>query len=366
MASRLLARGLCALVVMACGLAFLPPSAYAQESSAAQRAKAREGQKKQAQQKQAQKKSPQKKAQPKPAPRKQPQQAPRKPQAKPVPQPPASAGPRASTDTESSITRPGDHNFGIQHGGLARTYRVRVPPNYNIATPAPLVVLLHGAAASADFQANESYYGLAAKADREGFIAVFPNAVNRAAAGRPGAWNVAGAPREQSVDDVGFIAQVVMNVFRQMSVDRGRIFAAGLSDGGTMVYRLACELPEMFKAVVSVGGSDNTRKCEPSGSVSVLHIHAKDDPQVAFASAPETAGKWAQLNGCTAQPRRVLEKDGAYCDAYSYCRGRADVQLCVTDKGGHSWPGGRTLRGGSTASQAISATDLIWEFFSRR
>jgi polyhydroxybutyrate depolymerase len=76
----------------------------------------------------------------------------------------------------------------------------------------------------------------------------------------------------------------------------------------------------------------------------------------------DTAARWAQLDGCAAQPRHILDKDGAYCEAYGYCRGQAQVQLCVTATGGHSWPGGKT-RG---ASQALSATDLMWEFFSRR
>jgi polyhydroxybutyrate depolymerase len=351
-----------AFVLAACGLALAPLPAAAQDSSAAQRAKAVDAKKKAVQKKPA----PNKKAQAKPAPKKKPPPAPKKAPPKPPPPQPQSAGPRASTDTESSITRPGDHNFSIQHGGLTRSYRVHVPPGYSMATPAPLVVLLHGSGAGADMQGNEAHYGLAAKSDREGFIAVFPTASSRSTAGRPGIWNAGGAAREQGPDDVGFVAQVVMNVFRQMSIDRGRIFAAGMSEGGTMAYRLACDLPGMFKAVASIGGSDNTRGCTPAAPVSVLHIHAKDDPQVAFASAPETASRWAQLNGCTAQPRRILEQNGAYCEAYAYCLGRAEVQLCATEQGGHSWPGGRPARGAPAASQALSATNLIWEFFSRR
>jgi polyhydroxybutyrate depolymerase len=39
------------------------------------------------------------------------------------------------------------------------------------------------------------------------------------------------------------------------------------------------------------------------------------------------------------------------------------VQLCVTDTGGHSWPGGSKARG-DAPSEAIRANDLMWEFFS--
>lgn len=79
-------------------------------------------------------------------------------------------------------------------------------------------------------------------------------------------------------------------------------------------------------------------------------------------SVTDTASKWAQLDGCAAQPRHILDKDGAYCEAWSYCRDKAEVQLCVTETGGHSWPGSKNAR----ASQALSATDLMWDFFSRR
>jgi len=40
------------------------------------------------------------------------------------------------------------------------------------------------------------------------------------------------------------------------------------------------------------------------------------------------------------------------------------LQLCVTERGGHSWPGAeRVRRGKEAASQAIDATDVIWAFF---
>ncbi|RYY57616.1 MAG: hypothetical protein EOO24_62350 [Comamonadaceae bacterium] len=81
-----------------------------------------------------------------------------------------------------------------------------------------------------------------------------------------------------------------------------------------------------------------------------------------FASARATAVKWAQLNDCSDKPRRVLEKDGAYCEAYSYCRRQTEVQMCVTETGGHSWPGARARAGAAAPSQAISATESMWGF----
>jgi polyhydroxybutyrate depolymerase len=39
-------------------------------------------------------------------------------------------------------------------------------------------------------------------------------------------------------------------------------------------------------------------------------------------------------------------------------------ELCVTDAGGRSWPGGGTQQGRKQPSMAIRANDLMWSFFS--
>jgi polyhydroxybutyrate depolymerase len=275
------------------------------------------------------------------------------------------AGPKPSTDTESKIAKPGDYHFVIQHGGRPRTYRVHVPARYDSATAAPVLVALHGGDGM-DSKAGNAYYGLLSKSDREGFVAVFPTGYSRSP-GQPPTWNAGtccGAARDDKVDDVGFIRQVVSNVFGQVHIDRQRIYATGVSNGAMMAYRLACEMPEVFRAVAAVAATDQTASCTPRNPVSVLHIHAKDDKLVPLAGATSTVAKWAQLNGCRMAPERTLQMAGAYCDAYSYCRGQTEVQLCVTDTGGHSWPGGTAPRQ-ERPSQAISATTALWDFLSR-
>jgi poly(3-hydroxybutyrate) depolymerase len=69
-------------------------------------------------------------------------------------------------------------------------------------------------------------------------------------------------------------------------------------------------------------------------------------------------------NSCNSTPQRVLETSGAYCDSYAQCRGNVTVKLCVTESGGHSWPGGTKTRGDEPPSQAISTNDVMWEFFT--
>lgn len=284
---------------------------------------------------------------------------------------------------DARIGRPGDYRYEIRHDGLMRAYRVHVPRSYRPGTPTPLLVALHGGGGDMDWQADDSKYGLISKSEQVGYIAVFPNGHSRFPGGRLATWNAGGCcgkARDNAIDDVGFIREVVGHVSRALDVDRSRVFATGMSNGGMMAYRLACDASDLFRAIAPVAGTDNTTACRPSRPVAVAHFHARDDDHVLFeggagagafrdqsvvtefTSVPSTIAKWSSIDGCTAPPRRVLERPGAYCELVSDCRGGAKVQLCVTETGGHSWPGGHKDRG-EPASQAISANDLMWTFF---
>ena len=290
----------------------------------------------------------------------------------------------AGAQDEAPITGAGDYTFKLAHGGHTRMYRVHVPPGYSANKPMPLVFSLHGGGGNMGYQADDKFYGQIAQADKSGYVVVFPNGYSRLPSGKLATWNAGhccGAARDRNIDDVGFIREIVKRLSAQPGIDAQRVFANGMSNGGLMAYRLACEMPEVFKAIAAVAGTDNTRSCTPSQPVSVLHIHAKDDERVlfnggagfnksdkvtAFVAVPDSVAKWVRLNGCSATPKRVLEVAGAYCDAYSACKGGVEVKLCVTETGGHSWPGGKKPRGGDAGSTAISATEVMAEFFLSR
>ena len=275
----------------------------------------------------------------------------------------------------------GDFRFTLQYGGQERAYRVHVPARYDASHPAPLLVAMHGGGGNMDIQADDRFYGEITTSEKEGAIVVFPNGTSRFASGKLATWNAgdccAGAVR-RGADDVGFIRAVVADMERRWSVDKRRVYATGMSNGGMMAYRLACEAADVFTAIASVAGTDNTRECKPSRPVPVLHIQAKDDPRVLFdggqgkaigatahASVPATIAKWVSLDRCEGAAQRVLDKPGAWCELHSPCSGGAQVKLCITETGGHSWPGGAKPRGGPAPSQAISANDMMWDFFNR-
>lgn len=280
-------------------------------------------------------------------------------------------------------TETSDQTFTLQHDGLTRQYRVHVPTSYTSDKPTPLVLVFHGGGGNMDVQANDRYYGQISKADQLGYIVVFPNGYSRLPGGKFATWNAGaccGAARDKGIDDVGFVRALLARLKQQFNVDANRVFATGMSNGGMMSYRLACEMADSFAAIAAVAGTDNTLHCTPSRPVPVLHIHAQDDDRVLFnggagsqsaqmtdfVSVPKTVAKWAALDGCQGEPQRVLTVPGAHCDLHRTCRNGSQVQLCVTDSGGHSWPGGRKPLGGAQGSSAISATDLIGDFFMQR
>ena len=251
------------------------------------------------------------------------------------------------------LTAPGDYRLSLEHDGLTRRYLVHVPRS--------------------------------SKSESAGFVVVFPNGVSRLPSSMLATWNAGaccGSARDRNVDDVGFVRKMLADLATRLAVDPARVYATGMSNGAMMAYRLACELPASFRAIAAVAGTDNTLACTPATRVAVLHVHARNDTHVLFGggagqdafrdrsqvtdftSVPETVARWTKRNGCAVSPERVLDVAGATCDRWRPCAEGAEVQLCVTETGGHSWPGAeRVRRGKESPSQAISANDAMWAFF---
>lgn len=278
--------------------------------------------------------------------------------------------------------------YYVEVDGLARMYMVHVPKNSTDKTKLPLVLALHGGGGNIAIQADDEKYGLITKSDNAGFLLVFANGFSRNKSGMLATWNAGeccGEARDKKIDDVKFISEVLKDVSKRFNVDSKRIYAVGMSNGAMMSYRLACELSDQFSAIAAIAGTDNTLECNPSKGVSILHIHAKNDTHVLFnggagkdafkdkskvtefTSVESTIQKWVKLNQCRLEPKKIDLGPGAYCNLYESCRDGSQVKLCVTDDGGHSWPGGKKFRifGGERPSTKLSANDEFWKFFNR-
>lgn len=277
-----------------------------------------------------------------------------------------------------------DQTVDVSYGGLDRSYLLHLPnplPN----NPMPLVVVLHGGGGNAENVAHMT--GFDAAADHNGFIVVYPNGTGGSSRffglfGRPGmlTWNAGtccGYAHDNNVDDVGFIRAVVTQVLKDNGADSKRIYATGISNGGMMAYRLACEASDLFAAIAPVSAVQEVAACKPEHPVSVFHIHGAKDENVPLeggigrkalekenrAPVQQTIDFWAKQDQCTVT-LHSNEPDISMTN-YGGCTDRTDVQYFVIADGGHSWPGGeRVSRLLDPPSQAMHATADIWEFFS--
>lgn len=290
------------------------------------------------------------------------------------------------------VPGPGDHAFTLEHGGRERTYLVHAPPQVSNGQPLPVVLAFHGGGGNA--RGFQSYAGLDAVADREGFLAVYPEGTGRLGLHT---WNAGprccGYALEHDVDDVGFTRAVIADLARRTGVDPSRIYATGHSNGAGMSYRLALEAPDLVAAVAPVAGAAMGPTEGSTEAVPILHIHSVDDPRALYGGGEgppfpltnrtvmhqpveEVLAFWAGVDGCPDEPR-VAETLRAPADGpdagqwaeklvWEGCT-RAPLIHWRLHGAGHGWPGHRLDRrrerlvGPST--ELLDAAEEVWAFF---
>ena len=287
------------------------------------------------------------------------------------------ATPSPAPDGESPAV---DLVAGLTVNGRERSYRLHVPPGLMPSASSALVVALHGGGGNGtNLQAK---IGLDAIADREGFLVAYPDGSGRLDDYLLtwNAGNCCGYALDERVDDTAFVRAMVADIARTYTVDPRRIYATGMSNGGMMSYRLACEAADLFAAVAPVAGAQNLDACEPSAPVSVLAIHGTADQHVLFeGGAPAITVDshpridhsvhyamtyWAARDGCALESTR--EQEGAVVHVvYPGCEAGLAVELIAVEGGEHAWPGAMKFSAqGDEPSQAVKASEAIWDFFA--
>ena len=256
----------------------------------------------------------------------------------------------------------------LTSGGRTRRFHLRLPEGAPRTTPAPLVLNLHGLYQAPALQ--ELLSDLTAKASARGWIVAYPAGLGRS-------WNAGvccGRAKAEGVDDVRFLRDLVRQLGREQCIDRRRVYATGMSNGGLMSYRLACEASEVFAAVAPVAAVEAVAACAPRRPVAVLAFNGDSDFIVRYGggfpsswnglpSAPATADRWDQRNACAASPRRVIwSNQEVKCEAAAACR--ADRVLCTVEGGGHTWPGGMAVPYLGHTTADVDASETILDFFA--
>jgi polyhydroxybutyrate depolymerase len=274
-----------------------------------------------------------------------------------------------------------DPTYTIRIGGLVRSYVLHVPRGAS-KRAAPVVMLLHGRLGTGAEMARMS--GFDSVADAVGAVVVYPNGYRRSWADGRGA-----TPADRrGVNDVAFLRAVLDDVGRRWPVDAARIYVAGMSNGGFMTQRFACDAGERVAAigVVAATLSDSlASRCRLQRPMPVLLMNGTEDPLVPYAggamsggrgtvlSAPATAAKWAEWDGCRGEPvmrpLRNPESDGTRATEASYaaCGAGAAVVALSIEGGGHTWPGGPQylpVRVVGRVCRDFDASRALWRFFA--
>ena len=295
--------------------------------------------------------------------------------------------------------RPGETVSCVVPGYVDRAFDLRTPASWDGSAPLPVILALHGGGAfriaadavscpNADL-ADPACLGNQATA--RGYALLSPDGVGSRPLRGVRTWNAGGGINgyvcafgpacNEGVDDVKYIADVFDQVAQAIAVDATRIYATGISNGGAMAHRLACE-DSRFAAIAAVSGTniyaDSGNPC--SVTIPVIDLHGVDDPVLGYeggdtligklSSVDDTMEQWRIRNGCadtfvdTPLPDRDPE-DGTTSTLRVWDSCAAATHRIRIEGGGHTWPSGDQFGIGDSVGRVTRdfGSEIILDFF---
>lgn len=285
----------------------------------------------------------------------------------------------------------------IYHGPAgSRPYFVYTPTNYQPGTPVPLFVLLHGCTqTAADLAAGTQMDELA---DVHHFLVLYPQ--QTALANPAGCWNWSvPANQTRGGEEPAILAGIVKTVeanTSQWSIDRSRVFVAGVSAGAVMSVILGATYPDLFAAIGVVAGVEypagatGTSGLDPlkAGSlayaamgsyarvVPTLVFQGSADPVVAPINGDMVVQQWMQTdhlasygryNASFAQPSQSISASPPASHPYiekswNDSIGQEVQEYWVAIGAGHAWTGG-SPNGTFTDPLGPNLSQILYQFF---
>ncbi len=251
----------------------------------------------------------------------------------------------------------------LSTGGTTRRFLL-VLPEQQPATPMPLVLNFHGWFESP--QLHQLLTRMDPQTRARGWALAYPQGAGLS-------WNAGlccGRALEEGRDDVRFARDLVGQLGRELCLDLRRVYATGISNGGFLSYRLACEAGDLIAAAAPVAALDALPSCAPGRPVPLLAINGTGDFIVptegggflALPSAQQTFASWRARNRCAAGEREAFAQGDSRCVVAEGCA--ADTVACTVDGGGHTWPGGHPAVWLGKTTQELDGTGTILAFFA--
>jgi polyhydroxybutyrate depolymerase len=275
----------------------------------------------------------------------------------------------------------------LEHDGRQREWLSYVPEA--VADKPALLLLLHGSLGSGAQMRSGSFYSFDRLAEQEGFIAVYPSGFEEH-------WNDCRAGAGYSantldINDVGFLQVLVKTLVSLYDADPESVYAAGISNGGQMAFRLGLEAPELVRGVGAIAANlpvDENFDCARSGkAVATIIINGTADPVNPYQggvvevfgdstrgqvrSSAESVAYWADLAGYSgagevrAWPERDPDDGTSVQSEHWRGAGKLPVQLVTVEGGGHNIPhpdyGAPRILG--RPSHEFNTAEVLWAFF---
>jgi polyhydroxybutyrate depolymerase len=293
--------------------------------------------------------------------------------------------PMPETDL-NALRTPGRHVMSILVDDHDRRFVFITPSGPEAGENLPLVFFLHGAGGTA-LQASRTY-GWAEKAEKEHFLAVFPEGlpVRPDAVGsfllNPHIWrDERPGMVMRGIDDVHFFEVLLNRIEAILPVDTKRIYVTGFSNGAGMTFTLGAHFADRIAAIAPVSSQSFAKIDALARPVPVYYLAGTADPLIPYHGGTVTlpwgntrttppvqdsVDAWARLDGCPPEPQVVGDENGVRVVRYGPGKDGAEVLFTTIDGNGHHWPGtveplpqaicGPTL-------DPFSATNRIWDFF---
>lgn len=247
----------------------------------------------------------------------------------------------------------------------------------------PVVFMFHGTGGDGQrFYMTSSWKE---KGEAESFVTVFPSSLRycfRTAGGEgeTSKWNNGEAQQVKCAgvvlkDDVRFVRMMVDTITRMLPIDRGRIYAAGFSNGGGFVSKLAVEMSDVFAAVGAAAGPLNRLdSATPRRYVPIAYFRGDEDntfiektglPAIPFNDScliyfdPILRGYRGAFNlaGSYIKDSSALALAYLYNTPASTSLPSSELLMIMFKGLAHEYPNG--------TNYPMTAADVLWPFFNR-
>jgi polyhydroxybutyrate depolymerase len=203
---------------------------------------------------------------------------------------------------------PGLFRLSFSHGDVQRETIVYVPSSYTVGEATALMINFHGYGGTGETQLQAT--DMRELAERDGVILAYPSGTELEGSTH---WNCSlpSEDNKSTADDFGFVEVLIDTIAASYSLDEGRVYAVGYSNGGMMAFGLACFRSDRVAAVGSVSGAmldDAAAGCEMTHPTSVITLHGTADSVLPYDGgdgmlpAQEAIDRWVEWNQTDTKP----------------------------------------------------------------